>query len=107
MFRILFLFVLSATPFIEAHAKNIQHVGRVTDIFSEANIFRFRICTSTNDCKTFWLKTDSDNNKAVFSLLLTAKTTGNVIWIMGSDGFSSDWPYYGSYKYSAMHLKNK
>lgn len=76
--------------------------GVVKDVWAEGGVMRFSVCGST--CSNFYFSPDSNYGQAILSVVLTAKTTGQLIWVGGGDTANSSWPYYGAHSFSALHF---
>jgi hypothetical protein len=94
-----FLFAGSANAAVEFN-------GKVTSMFADGGIILATVCVSSESCKKFWIKPESDYSKAVISMLLSAKVTKSDIWIQGYNSDSTSiWPYDSAHRFAAMHLK--
>jgi len=78
--------------------------GTVKSIKANGGKIIFNVCSSVK-CDSFYLIADSDYNKTIISIILTAKMSGKLIWVGGSDTPSEGWPYYGARAFSALDLK--
>ena len=89
--------VLALGLLASANVSAKEIVGTVKNINADGGIFKISVCTDGGTCEKFWLNTtDSDYNKSVFSLFLTAKATKGQVWVMGKENQPTEWPYYGA-----------
>ena len=92
---------------LNSKGATVSHSGNVVDLFADGGIYRVTICgdSGSESCMKFWLKVEDYYSQGIFSMLLTAKTAGNGVWVQGGDGQPETWPYYGANRLNALHLK--
>jgi hypothetical protein len=78
--------------------------GKVTSIRATGGKIIFNVC-SNGQCDRFWLLPDSDYNRTVISLVMTAKVTDRTVWVGGADTPDDGWPYNGARAFSAIDFK--
>jgi hypothetical protein len=54
----------------------------------------------------YYITPDTDYNKALLSMLLSAQMANKTVWINGSGACLSDYPYYGAYQLVNMAIIN-
>lgn len=82
-----------------------EAVGVVKDVWAEGGKMRFSVCSSSS-CTKFYFSPDSNYGQAILAVVLTAKTTGQEVWVGGGDTPNNTWPHYGAHSFSALHFKD-
>ena len=91
-----------------ANSAAVEMNGVITNIVADGGVIKVGVCSSqeSTNCKSFWIRPDTDYNKTIIAMMLTAKTASNPIWIQGVDGQPSDWPYKSAYAFAAINIRN-
>lgn len=99
------LFALLLTLLSNDAFAGVESQGKVKNIFAIGGYVKFTICTTSTNCRTFHTKPDSEFNKMMVTLLLTARATDKIVWVGGRDAKGTSWPIQGAHEAYAVDFK--
>ncbi|MBQ4835160.1 MULTISPECIES: hypothetical protein [Pseudoalteromonas] len=102
MLRIVALCLLLIPFFSSA---SVGYTGQVKKYSIEGGIVKFAVCNSDSSvCRGFWFKPEGDYAAAMLSIVLTAKATGDQIYVHGHavSENPAGWQYGSNSKVSSI-----
>ncbi|ESP94265.1 hypothetical protein [Pseudoalteromonas luteoviolacea] len=88
---------------------SVEYTGQVKNYSIEGGIVKFAICNSDSSvCRGFWFKPEGDYAAAMLSIVLTARATGDQVYVYGHavSQNPAGWQYGSNSKASSIMVKS-